>query len=153
MQRDDQPPARPVSTQPSAWRLAVFLAIVLLAVALLPRLLRETADESNGSGEAPSAEAAATITQTLQKPGGVAREWTLEWSSGLTVLDALKRSDIEVEATGSGAMAFVTAIDRVANAGDGGWQFFVNRQPGKTSAAVHELQPGDHVLWKHGPYE
>ena len=54
--------------------------------------------------------------------------------------------------TGSGASAFLTRIDDVANEGGGGakknWQLSVNTSYADRSFGVYELQPLDVVFWR-----
>ena len=68
----------------------------------------------------------------------------------MTVADLLNSEPrISLTSTGSGASAFLTSLDGVANEGAGGrnWTYSVNGKHADRSFAVYELQPGDHVLW------
>ena len=68
----------------------------------------------------------------------------------MTVRDLLNAAPgLSISQQGSGASAFLTKIDGVANEGAGGrnWMYSVNGQRADRSFAVYELQPGDHVLW------
>jgi hypothetical protein len=51
---------------------------------------------------------------------------------------------------GEGDKAFLTELAGHSNEGPGGknWQFEVNGQWSSSSFGIHELQPGDRVLWE-----
>ena len=79
----------------------------------------------------------------------------LPWTKGSTVLEvrnAARRRQhvINFSDTGSGASAFLTRIDDVANEGGSkkNWQLWVNTSYADNSFAVHEVQPLDVVFWR-----
>jgi hypothetical protein len=81
----------------------------------------------------------------------------LPWSKGNTVLDVMNAAKthahgISFSHTGSGASAFLTGIDDVANQGGGSgrknWQLWVNTAYADRSFAVLEVQASDVVFWR-----
>ena len=78
----------------------------------------------------------------------------LAWHEGMTVAELFgEAAGIAIIQKGAGPGAFLTTIDGVANEGADGnnWTYKVNGQSGDRSFAVHELRPGDRVLWTFGP--
>jgi hypothetical protein len=86
------------------------------------------------------------------------KQFHLDWKNDLTVfacLESLRRDGkLTITSRGSGAQAFVIAIDGLENSGAGGdnWIYYVNDQLGDASAGVRVLQPDDRVVWRFGPY-
>jgi hypothetical protein len=79
----------------------------------------------------------------------------LPWTKGSTVLDVMNAAKrrphgINFSYTGSGASAFLTRIDDVANEGGSkkNWQLWVNTSYADKSFAVYEVQPLDVVFWR-----
>ena len=80
----------------------------------------------------------------------------LPWAKGSTVLDVMNAAKdrphgISFSYTGSGASAFLTRIDDVANEGGGAkknWQLWVNTSYADRSFGVYEVQPLDVVFWR-----
>src|SRR5262249_37871418 len=81
----------------------------------------------------------------------------LPWAkggTGLDVMDAAKDRPhgITFSYTGSGASAFLTRIDDVANEGGAAakknWQLWVNTSYAERSFGVYEVQPLDVVFWR-----
>jgi len=81
----------------------------------------------------------------------------LPWAKGKTVLDVMNNAQthahgISFTYRGSGASAFLTAIDGVQNQGGTtgrkNWQFSVNTAFGDRSFAAFEVQPLDVVFWR-----
>jgi hypothetical protein len=86
----------------------------------------------------------------------------LPWAKGSTVLDVMNAAKsrphgINFSYTGSGASAFLTRIDDVANEGGGGskknWQLWVNTSYADKSFGVYEVQPLDVVFWRFATQE
>ena len=83
------------------------------------------------------------------------------WSPGMTVRDAMlaaQRADLlTFQEEGEGDAAMLTAISGVENQGGAtdsfNWTFQVNGVMADKSFGVFELQKGDIVSWKFGPYE
>src|SRR5262249_6455233 len=79
--------------------------------------------------------------------------------AGFSVFDAAKDRPhgITCSYTGSGASAFLTRIDDVANEGGGGakknWQLWVNTSYADRSFSVYEVQPLDVVFWRFATQE
>ena len=87
--------------------------------------------------------------------GIVLRSSGLPWTKGSTVLDVMNAAKrrphgINFSYTGSGASAFLTRIDDVANEGGSkkNWQLWVNTSYADKSFAVYEVQPLDVVFWR-----
>ena len=81
----------------------------------------------------------------------------LPWAKGSTVLDVMNAAKdrphgITFSYSGSGASAFLTRIDDVANQGGSGakknWQLWVNTSYADKSFGVYEVQPLDVVFWR-----
>lgn len=87
--------------------------------------------------------------------GSEKRFSAIAWQEGTTVLEALQSAAKHPRGPtfkhrGSGATAFVSQIDDVANAGGGGknWRFHVNGKLADQGCGVFPLKAGDAVLWK-----
>jgi hypothetical protein len=122
---------------------AIVLTTMLLAVA--------------AAGERARAQNA-TVRLVVDYGDGVIKTITeLPWAKGSTVLDVMNAAKdrphgITFSYTGSGASAFLTHIDDVANQGGSGakknWQLWVNTSYADNSFGVYEVQPLDVVFWR-----
>src|SRR5262245_2014877 len=100
----------------------------------------------------------ATVRLVIDYGDGVTKTITdLPWSKGQTVLDVMNAAKnhphgITFNASGSGASAFLTQIDDVANQGGGAgkknWQFWVNAAYADRSFGAYEVQASDVVFWR-----
>jgi hypothetical protein len=100
----------------------------------------------------------ATVRLVVDYGDGVIKTITgLPWAKGATVLDVMNAAKdrphgISFSYTGSGASAFLTRIDDVANEGGSGakknWQLWVNTSYAERSFGVYEVQPLDVVFWR-----
>lgn len=98
----------------------------------------------------------ATVRLVIDYGDGVIKTITdLPWTKGSTVLEVMNTAKsrphgISFGYTGSGASAFVTQIDDIANEGGGkkNWQLWVNTSYADKSFAVHDVQPLDVVFWR-----
>jgi Domain of unknown function (DUF4430) len=98
----------------------------------------------------------ATVRLVIDYGDGVIKTITgLPWTKGSTVLDVMNTAKsrphgISFGYTGSGAFAFLTQIDDIANEGGGkkNWQLWVNTSYADKSFAVHDVQPLDVVFWR-----
>ena len=100
----------------------------------------------------------ATVRLVIDYGDGVSKTITgLPWAKGSTVLDVMNAAKsrphgITFSYTGSGASAFLTRIDDVANQGGSGakknWQLWVNTSYADKSFGVYEVQPLDVVFWR-----
>jgi len=105
----------------------------------------------------------ATVRLVVDYGDGVVKTITgLPWAKGSTVLDVMNAAKdrphgITFSYTGSGASAFLTRIDDVANEGGGGakknWQLWVNTSYADRSFSVYEVQPLDVVFWRFATQE
>lgn len=121
----------------------IILATMLLAIAA-----------AGGRAHAQSA----TVRLVVDYGDGVIKTITgLPWAKGSTVLDVMNAAKerphgISFSYTGSGASAFLTRIDDVANEGGSGakknWQLWVNTSYAERSFGVYEVQPLDVVFWR-----
>jgi hypothetical protein len=107
------------------------------------------------AGSAAAQEPAKTVRLTVDYGDGVQKVFSaLPWQAELTVLDALQAAarhprGIKFTHRGSGASAFVTAIDDVKNEGRGrNWTYLVNDKRADKSAGVWELKAGDAIVWR-----
>ena len=122
---------------------AILLAAMLLAIA--------------AGGERAHAQTA-TVRLVVDYGDGVIKTITgLPWAKGSTVLDVMNAAKerphgITFSYTGSGASAFLTRIDDVANEGGAAakknWQLWVNASYAERSFGVYEVQPLDVVFWR-----
>jgi hypothetical protein len=119
---------------------AILLAALLLAAA---------------TGDRAQAQSAA-VRLVIDYGDGVIKTITgLPWTRGSTVLDVMNAAKsrphgISFGYTGSGASAFLTQIDDIANEGGGkkNWQLWVNTSYADKSFAVYDVQPLDVVFWR-----
>jgi hypothetical protein len=126
------------------------------AVALIAALLLLTGTWAPRPAGAQNA--SSTVRLVIDYGDGTIKTITdLSWKKGDTVLDAMNAAKahphgITFSYTGSGASAFLTKIDDVANEGGGGnrknWQYWVNTAYGHRSFAAFDLQPLDVVFWR-----
>jgi len=122
---------------------AILLAATLLAIAV-------ASDQAHAQS--------ATVRLVVDYGDGVIKTISgLPWAKGSTVLDVMNAAKdrphgISFSYTGSGASAFLTRIDDVANEGGGGakknWQLWVNTSYAERSFGVYEVQPLDVVFWR-----
>ena len=122
---------------------AILLAAMLLAIAA-------ASDQAHAQ--------TATVRLIVDYGDGVIKTITdLPWAKGSTVLDVMNAAKdrphgITFSYSGSGASAFLTRIDDVANEGGGGakknWQLWVNTSYADRSFGVYEVHPLDVVFWR-----
>jgi hypothetical protein len=120
----------------------IILAAMLLAIA--------------AAGERAHAQSV-TVRLVVDYGDGVIKTITaLPWAKGSTVLDVMNAAKdrphgITFSYSGSGASAFLTRIDDVANEGGGAkknWQLWINTSYADKSFGVYEVQPLDVVFWR-----
>ena len=123
-------------------RRSVALAAILLAIAA-------ASDQAHAQ--------TATVRLVVDYGDGVIKTITgLPWAKGSTVLDVMNAAKerphgITFSYTGSGASAFLTRIDDVANEGGGAkknWQLWVNTSYADRGFGAYEVQPLDVVFWR-----
>lgn len=98
----------------------------------------------------------ATVRLVIDYGDGVIKTITdLPWTKGSTVLDVMNAAKsrphgISFGYTGSGASAFLTQVDDIANEGTGkkNWQLWVNTSYADKSFAIYDVQPLDVVFWR-----
>ena len=120
---------------------AILLAAMLLAIP--------------AAGERAHAQSA-TVRLVVDYGDGVIKTITgLPWAKGSTVLDVMNAAKdrphgISFSYTGSGASAFLTRIDDIANEGGAkkNWQLWVNTSYADRGCGVYEVQPLDVVFWR-----
>jgi hypothetical protein len=146
----------------ACWRLPALLAVVLTAIVLVNGrgIRRETAGIGQSTVPVVANETNQTVSLIVNFGDGRTREWTaIAWREGMNVDDLLAAAAtrngedvLEFARQGSGASAFLTTLDGVANEGAGGrnWTYQVNGKRADRSFSVFELQPGDKVLWSFG---
>lgn len=70
---------------------------------------------------------------------------------GETVLDALKATGLSIESSGNGDMAYVTAIEGVAEKSEGqasAWVYALNGTPGDEGAGAKKVKSTDVIQWR-----
>jgi hypothetical protein len=109
---------------------------------------------------ATAARAAEVVKLAVDYGDGAEKHFTqIAYKEGMTVLDVVRVAEkhphgITAEVRSSGATAFLTKIDDVANSGSGkNWVYRVNGKLGDRSIGIHKLQAGDAVLWRFQEYE
>jgi hypothetical protein len=139
------------------WLLPLLLGLVLLAiVSYRIQDSRTAAAKKNRSLPEPIAanDPRPKVKLTLDFGDGRRTDFaSIAWREGMTVADLMDAwPNIEIEQKGSGQLAFVAAIDHLANQGADArnWMYSVNGKMADRSFAVYVLQPGDHVLWTFG---
>jgi hypothetical protein len=142
IQREDSIVALSRCNRLSRRSVGIVLATMLLAIA--------------AAGDRAHAQTA-TVRLVVDYGDGVVKTITgLPWTKGSTVLDVMNAAKdrphgITFSYTGSGASAFLTRIDDVANEGGGAkknWQLWVNTSYADRSFGVYEVQPLDVVFWR-----
>ena len=129
-----------------------------LTIVIVPLLFWTCCFVNLASGEVAQIQ---TIELTIDYGDGVKKQFAaLNWKSGMTVLDAMKKAKkhphgITFKSQGSGSIAMLTKIDDLKNQGGRGknWIYWINDKIGDRSFAVKSLSPSDHVLWKFARYE
>ena len=129
-------------------RLTRRAAAILLAATLLV---------AAAAGDHAHAQSA-TVRLVVDYGDGVIKTITgLPWAKGSTVLDVMNAAKdrphgITFSYTGSGASAFLTRIDDVANEGGAAaqknWQLWVNTSYADRGFGAYEVQPLDVVFWR-----
>ena len=129
-------------------RLTRRAAAILLAAMLLA--IPAASDQTHAQS--------ATVRLVVDYGDGVIKTIIdLPWAKGSTVLDVMNAAKdrphgITFSYTGSGASAFLTRIDDVANEGGAAakknWQLWVNTSYADKSFGVYEVQPLDVVFWR-----
>lgn len=68
-----------------------------------------------------------------------------------TVLDALEATDLEIDMTGDGDMAYVTGVEGIEEQSAGqasGWVYSFNGTPGDEGAGAKEVTSTDVIQWR-----
>ena len=102
-----------------------------------------------------------TVALTVDFGNGASREFAaLPWHDGMTLADLMEmarhfRPSITYTQKGTGAQAFLTALEGVAHQANQGnfWFYEINGKRGIRSFGIQPLLPGDRVLWTFGPQE
>ncbi|MEM6798656.1 MAG: DUF4430 domain-containing protein [Planctomycetota bacterium] len=146
-------PPEDTTEKPPRWYPVAVLATVFGAIFISQTLL-SGGDDAPQQAPPEAAGAGAVSLEIDFDNGKNPTETKIAWSDGLTVLQAVEQAS-KVDRTGDGDLAFINAIDGLANEGAGGrnWQYYVEGQRGEVSAGARRLEQGDRVLWKFAPYE
>lgn len=67
---------------------------------------------------------------------------------GKTALELLKQEIDDVEISGEGEMAFVTAINGIASEDNKYWMFFINGQSAEVGAGSYITKNSDVIKWE-----
>ena len=137
-----------MSSEISCWTSWLSRQVALLAIVFAVAGLLAAATAAQ---DAPP-----SVRLTIDYGDGVQKTFSaLEWTEKMTVFAALQAAEkhprgIKVRHTGAGETVFITAIDDLANEGQGGknWRYTVSDKPARTSAGVAELKAGDTILWR-----
>lgn len=137
-----------------AWRAATcgLLATLMLAVGLVGCSPAPSSSDSAASGSGASQPEASVASVTVTAPGDDGRTvyaGSVEVAQGMTVLDALQATGLDVMVADSEYGAFVESVDGLANEGMKGWTYTVNGEMVQSSADKAEVAPGDAVEWSY----
>lgn len=141
----------------------IIVAVLVTIFALIQvqrKVLNRAAKEETEQREAAIANGAVGLTVEWNRDERLPL-FEVQWTPGMTVrdlmLDAQKAGELTFEESGEDDAAMLTAISGTKNEGGGtdgfNWTFRVNGTMGDKSFAIYELQKGDIVSWKFGPYE
>lgn len=144
--------------------IGVILLVALIGLfAYLARTQPQRFVSPPAGGAATAPVSANTVMLTIDfGDGSQMRYPNLPYSSGMTVLDAMNltkglKRPLEFTTSGSGDLTLVTGVGGLAGegaaAGGRNWQYWVNDQYGRVSAATVKLNGGDRVTWVFRPYE
>ena len=123
--------------------------VLILCVLTLSCLMVVTVNQSLSQDKVSK-----TVSLIVDYGNGFERRYTaLRWTENMTALDATRlaskhKQGFAILVKGSGATAFVTAIDGVENEGQGkNWMYGVNGKKGDRSSGVYKLSASDVVKW------
>jgi len=129
--------------------------LVAMAAITLGFVLRPFGPSHSVNADEPASAQSQAVQLTIDYGDGVQKVFhPLGWKEGLTVLAALESASkhprgIKLTVRGSGATAFVTAIDDQTNEGMGrNWTYQVNGKRANKSCGAWVLKAGDSVLWR-----
>ena len=172
-----------LGTQPAGpWLLPLLLGAVLTGLVLYSQPWARESQSGNArvEGEGSRSESLAaggasghggwvpaprpvgkTVALSIDFGNGATREFAaLPWRDGMTVADLMEvarlfRPSIHYMQKGSGAQAFLTALEGLAHQAkqDKYWFYEINGKRGIRSFGIQPLLPGDRVLWTFGPQE
>lgn len=124
----------------------------LLILSVMIPLLASCGGVETSNGQSESCDVKPTISvydasteETLFHQKGVCLE------DGATVLDALKATDLSIEAVGNGEMTYVTAIGGIKEKSAGqssGWVYAFNGSPGDEGAGAKTVESTDIIQWR-----
>ena len=164
---DEEPAAYETAPATSTSRFKagpfIIVAVLVTIFALIQvqrKVLNRDARNENAQREAAIANSAVGLTVEWNRDEQLPL-FEVQWSPGMTVrdlmLDAQKAGKLTFEESGEDDAAMLIAIGSTKNEGGStdsfNWTFRVNGTMGDKSFAIYELQKGDIVSWKFGPYE
>lgn len=134
------------------------LIAVLALLAMVSALSAAALMRQDAASSPPDEEPAHSVRLIVDYGDGVQTVFTaLEWSKGMTALDALRQASehphgVALKYRGHGETAFVEKIADLENEGGGArsrnWLYRVNGATAKQGAGITRLAPDDVVLWK-----
>lgn len=113
--------------------------------------------QSESASTSSAAQDAQSETATIRiRNGDKTQSGKVSVQQNETVFTLLKRfteaEHIEMSATGTGEMVYVTSIDNKKAGKNAGWLFTVNgKQPEKGAGAI-KVKPGDRIEWHYSDY-
>ena len=136
------------------------LAGMAALVAWPPFAANQAASAAEPAAQQAEPKQSKAVQLTIDYGDGVQKVFReLAWKEGMTVQGALEAAarhprGIKFAQQGSGATAFITAIDDQKNEGTGrNWTYEVNGKKANKSCGVWPLQAGDSVLWRFAEYQ
>ena len=142
------------------WVFPVFLAAIVLAVAVVAqtwRLGHHSAPSENLSLPwipSPKAEGETVALEVDFGNGAKKQLEALAWKPGMTVGDLMDsaqsfRPGITFQQIGEGESGFLTTLDGLANEGLGGrnWHYKVDGKHSEVSFCLQPIEAGSRVLW------
>lgn len=132
------------------------LAAIMLTGGLISVVTAQETAVEKSSVEAETADLP-TVTLRIDYGNDFEKVYAaIPWREKLTIADLMQHSSQHPQPTkfqtrGSGATAFLTAIDGIENEGYGKkcWIFYLNGKKGDASYATVQLSSSDSVLWRY----
>lgn len=139
--------------------IVAILVVFFAFVQVQRKILNRTDDSEDAQHELMSEDTVGLTVQIANK--GQLPLYETPWTPGMTVRDLMRAARREgrltFDETGEDDGAMLIAINETKNEGGSpenhNWIFRVNGKPGDKSFGIYELQKGDIVSWKFGPYE
>ncbi|MCI1881251.1 MAG: DUF4430 domain-containing protein [Sporolactobacillus sp.] len=137
------------------FRSALYLLIAVLF--LFPTLLAGCGNTAPAASSSSASQQVRAKTATVSiTNGGKTQSGKVSVHRNDTVYVLLKKyvqaKHVEMSATGSGKMVYVTSIDHRKAGKQSGWLFTVNGKQSKKGAGAVVVKSGDRIAWHYSHY-